>query len=160
MEMCVNLTHPPMDILDNTVIVNVFNNESSVYIPDGAVIASMLAIHVSDGIAIYTLHFLLSAPDVFDRREGVYPMALLTDYEEQTRSRNRIRNTVINATRRVICYDQPIYNDECLELSEYSGLQLDVREASVDLILVQERYDNAAIRIMDDDSQLLLYMLV
>ena len=43
---------------------------------------------------------------------------------------------------------------------EYAGLQLDVREASVDSVLVQERYDNAAILIVDDDSQLLLYMLV
>ena len=79
-------------------------------------------------------------------------MAPLTDYEEQTRSRNRIRNLLINATRRIICYNQPIYNDERLELSEYAGLQLDVREATVDLVLVQEHYDNAAIRILDDDS--------
>ena len=85
-------------------------------------------------------------------------MAPLTDYEEQTRSRNRIRNTVINATRRVICYDQPIYNDEHLELSEYAGLQLDVREASVDLVLVQEHYTNAAIQILDDDSELIYYV--
>ena len=83
-------------------------------------------------------------------------MAPLTDYQEQTRSRNIIRNTVINATRRIICYDQPIYNDERLELSEYAGLQLDVREASVDvsIVHVQEQYDNAAILIVDDDSQL------
>ena len=48
-EVCVNLTRP-LDILDNTVRVNVFKNESSVYIPDGAVIASMLKIHVSDAV--------------------------------------------------------------------------------------------------------------
>ena len=87
-------------------------------------------------------------------------MAPSTDYEEQTRSRNIIRNMLINATRRLICYDQPIYNDDRLELMEYAGLQLDVREASVDLVLVREQYDNAAILIVDDDSQLLLYMLV
>ena len=87
-------------------------------------------------------------------------MAPLTDYEEQTRSRNIIRNILINATRRVICYDQPIYDDERLELMEYAGLQLDVREATVDIVLVQEQYDNAAILILDDDSQLLLYILV
>ena len=86
-------------------------------------------------------------------------MAPLTDYQEQTRSRNIIRNTVINATRRVICYDQPIYNDEHLELSEYAGLQLDVREASVDLVLFQEHYANAAIQILDDDSEL-IYMYI
>ena len=84
-------------------------------------------------------------------------MAPRTDYQEQTRSRNIIRNMVINATRRVICYDQPIYNDERLELMEYAGLQLDVRDATVEVVLVRPRYDNATILIVDDDSQLLLY---
>ena len=83
-------------------------------------------------------------------------MAPLTDYQEQTRSRNIIRDELINATRRVICYHQPIYDDERLELMEYAGFQLDVREATV-LVEVQERYDYAAIQIVDDDSQLLLY---
>ena len=57
-------------------------------------------------------------------------MAPLTDYQEQTISQNIIRNILINETRRVICYDQPIYNDERLELMEYAGLQLNVREAT------------------------------
>ena len=64
-----------------------------------------------------------------------------------------MRNILINATRRVVCYDQIIYNDARLELSEYAGLQLSVREASVGLVLVQEQYDNAAILIVDDDSE-------
>ena len=83
-------------------------------------------------------------------------MAPLTDYEEQTWSQNRIRDKLINATGRVICYDQSIYNDEHLESSEYVGLQLDVREATVGIVVVQPQYDNAAILILDDDSQLLL----
>ena len=82
-------------------------------------------------------------------------MAPLTDYEEQTRSRNRIRNTFINSTTRAICYDQPIFNDNRLESSEYAGLQLNIRDASGGLVLVQEHYDNAAIQIVDDDRQLL-----
>ena len=45
-EVCVNLARPPRDILDNTVLVNVFKNESSVYIPGGAILASMLNFHV------------------------------------------------------------------------------------------------------------------
>ena len=98
--------------------------------------------------------FFLLAPDVFDPHVG-YRKDPQTDYEEQTRSQNRIRNEVISAKRRVVCYDQPIYNDARLELMEYAGLQLDVREATVDLVLVQEHYDNAAILIVDDDSQLL-----
>ena len=48
-EVCVNLTRP-QDILDETVRVNVFNNESSVYIPNGAVIASMLNFHESHAV--------------------------------------------------------------------------------------------------------------
>ena len=81
-------------------------------------------------------------------------MAPLTDYQEQTRSRNIIRNTVINATRRVVCYDQPIYDDVRLELPEYAGLTLDVRE-SPNLIItkVQSMYDQVAIQIVDDDSK-------
>ena len=94
---------------------------------------------------------------MFDRRLEIYPIAPLTDYEEQTRSRNLIRNISIYATRRIICYDQSIYSDERLELMEYVGLQLDVRGASVYLVEVQVPYDNAAILIQDDDSQLLLY---
>ena len=50
-EVCVNLTHPPIDSLDETVRVNVFNNESSIYIPHSAEVASMLNLHVSDGVA-------------------------------------------------------------------------------------------------------------
>ena len=49
-EVCVNLTHPPVDILDETVRVNVFNNESSVYIPDGTILASMSTFPLSDAI--------------------------------------------------------------------------------------------------------------
>ena len=94
--------------------------------------------------------------NVFDLHFGNYSTAPQIDYEEQTRSQNRIRNTVISATRRVICYDQPIYNDESLELPEYAGLQLSVRDASVGLVLVQEQYNNAAILILDNDSQLII----
>ena len=43
-EVCVNLTHSSNDIPDETVRVNVFNNESSMYIPDGADIASMIEV--------------------------------------------------------------------------------------------------------------------
>ena len=85
-------------------------------------------------------------------------MVPFTDYQEQTRSRNIIRNVLINATRRVVCYNQPIYNDERLELMEYAGFQLDVREATVVLVQVQEQYDNAAILILDDDSELHIAM--
>ena len=82
-------------------------------------------------------------------------MAQLTDYEEQTERRNRIRNMVISAMRRVICYNQPIYDDERLEVSEYMGLQLEVGDATFVLVEAQELYDNAVILILDDDGELL-----
>ena len=75
-----------------------------------------------------------------------------TDYEEQIRGINYIRNTVINTTRKVTCYNQTIY-DVRLEMSEYAGLTLAVRDATV-LTLVQPMYDEVAIQILDDDSKL------
>ena len=74
-----------------------------------------------------------------------------SDYEEQIRGINHIRNTVINATRRIICYNQIIYDDIRLEVSEYAGLTLAVRDSSV-LTLVRPLYDQVAIQILDDDS--------
>ena len=76
-----------------------------------------------------------------------------TDYEEQMRSNNRIRDTVINATRRIICYNLPIYDDMQLEVTEYAGLTLAVRDSSV-LTEVQPVYNQTAIQIIDDDSKL------
>ena len=70
-------------------------------------------------------------------------MAPRTDYEEQIRGINRIRNTVINAMRRIICYNLPIYGDIRLEMSEYAGLTLDIGDASV-LTLVRPMYDQVA----------------
>ena len=43
-QVCVNLTEPQIDILDETVRVEAINNESSVYIPADAVLASELHI--------------------------------------------------------------------------------------------------------------------
>ena len=78
-------------------------------------------------------------------------MAPMTDYEEQIRFANRIRNDIINATRRIICYNQIIYDDIRLEVSEYAGLTLAVRDSSV-ITLVRPLYDQVAIQILDDDS--------
>ena len=41
-EMCVNLTSPEKDIRDETVQVDVFHDDSSVYIPPNSVLASEL----------------------------------------------------------------------------------------------------------------------
>ena len=79
-------------------------------------------------------------------------MATMTDYEEQIRGNNHIRNAVITATSRIICYNQTIYDDIRLEMSEYAGLTLAVRDASV-LTEVQPMYDRATIMILDDDCK-------
>ena len=41
-EVCVNLTQPDTDILDNSVNVEVFVDDDSIYIPPNAPIASKL----------------------------------------------------------------------------------------------------------------------
>ena len=79
-------------------------------------------------------------------------MAPMTDYEEQIRGINHIRNTVINETRRIICYNQPIYDDMRLEMSEYAGLTLDIRDSSV-FTVVRPMYDQVAIEILDNDGK-------
>ena len=80
-------------------------------------------------------------------------MAEGTDYEQQIRGLNQIRNTVINATQRLVCYDQVIHNDLSLEGSEYAGLTLEVRDGSTVQTTVEPGYENAAILIVDDDSK-------
>ena len=39
-EVCVNLTHPPDDILDEQVSVLVFHNDGSIYVPPNPTFAS------------------------------------------------------------------------------------------------------------------------
>ena len=43
-EVCVNLTRPEIDILNETVQVDVFHDDSSVYIPPNSVLASELPV--------------------------------------------------------------------------------------------------------------------
>ena len=77
-----------------------------------------------------------------------------TDYAEQTFGVNAIDDKEINATRRVVCYNQPIYDDGRLEVSEYAGLTLDVvQHVTTVLTEVQDLYDFVSIRILDDDSE-------
>ena len=86
-------------------------------------------------------------------------MALGTDFEEQLDEFNRIRDMVINDTRRQICYDLAIYDDMRLEVSEYAGLTLTVRDTILDrvgtigLTEVHPMYNEVAILILDNDSE-------
>ena len=149
-EVCVNLTRPPVDILEETVRVRVTNDEGSIYIPAGVKLASESQLTVCI-VLMMTLRILSPAPDMPDFLSR-YLMLERTDYAEQTFGVNAINDQLINATMRIICYDQPIYDDGRLEVSEYAGLTLGVDEATV-LAEVQDLYDFASIRILDDDSE-------
>ena len=91
-------------------------------------------------------------PDPFNFLTQSYNMIPFSDYEQQQILSNRIRNIGINATRRVICYDQPIYDDMRLEVSEYFGMTLTVLFATI-LTNIRPMYDQVAILILDDDGE-------
>ena len=82
-------------------------------------------------------------------------MIPFSDYEQQQRLSNHIRNVGINATRRVICYNQVIYNDTRLEVAEYFGMTLTVQAMPPTTALTEVRpmYDQVAILILDDDGE-------
>ena len=93
-------------------------------------------------------------PDPFNFLTQSYNMIPFSDYEQQQVLSNRIRNIGINATRRIICYDQPIYDDTCLEASEYFGMTLTVQGMPPTTVLtgVRPMYDQVAILILDNDD--------
>ena len=69
----------------------------------------------------------------------------MTDYAQQTRSVNAIDDETITAEQRIICYDQPIYDDKQLEGEEWFGL-------GVTLVNVLFVYNETAVVIQDNDS--------
>ena len=79
---------------------------------------------------------------------GLYPMAPMTDYAQQTVAVNAIDDETITELTRIVCYDQPIYDDTLVESDEWLGLTLGVDRASV-LTKVRPLYDQAAILIRE-----------
>ena len=79
---------------------------------------------------------------------GLYPMAPMTDYAQQTVAVNAIDDETITELTRIVCYDQPIYDDMRLEGDEWLGLTLDVDRAGV-RTTVRHLYDQAAILIRE-----------
>ena len=84
-------------------------------------------------------------------------MAPLTDYAQQTIGTNAIddetiRENELNEIRRIVCYDQPIYDDMDSEGDEWLGLTLSVDRATV-LTIVRPMHDQAAILIQDNDGK-------
>ena len=94
-------------------------------------------------------------PDPFNFLTQSYEMIPCSDYEQQQLLSNRIRVVGINATSRVICYDQLIYDDMRLEVSEYFGMTLAVQGMPRTTVIteVQPMYDEVVILILDDDGE-------
>ena len=84
-------------------------------------------------------------------------MADGTDYAQQTVADNVIDDTFITQEMRVLCYNQPIYEDMHVELDEYAGLTLGVIDnnniLTTVVTIVQPMYDQASILIVDNDSE-------
>ena len=76
-----------------------------------------------------------------------------SDYEEETQFASTIRNTFIEELRREICYDQVVYDDERLELTETAGLEL-VPDDSDTVVEVEPFYGDSIFFIIDDDGML------
>ena len=81
-----------------------------------------------------------------------------TDFAQQTRVVNVIDDIIITKERRIICYNQPIYDDLRLEPDEYAGLTLGVIDENDEdnttvLTKVEQSYDQVAILIVDNDSE-------
>ncbi|CAI8052754.1 hypothetical protein GBAR_LOCUS28872 [Geodia barretti] len=129
--VCVNLTQPQIDILDETVNVFVMDNSSSVYIPADAPLATP------------------DPPDLLSQ----YAMIEGSDYAQQTSAVNVIDDTLITELMRIVCYSQPIYDDLRLELDEFVGLRLGVKDNELTTVLttVQPMYDQTSILIVDND---------
>ena len=92
-------------------------------------------------------------------------MAEGTDFAQQTRPVNVIDDIIITEERRIICYNQPIYDDPCLELDEYVGLTLGVIDEddfdrTTVLTQVEPLCNQTAILIVDNDSKFALYSSV
>ena len=146
-EVCVELTRPQFDILEEFVVVEVTDFPTSVVIPANVTLAS-------EPVSNYMHANLVSispAPDV-PNFLGLYPMAPMTDFSQHTVGVNEIDDETITELTRIVCYDQPIYEDMRLEGDEWLGLTLGVDRASV-LTTVRPLYDQAAILIQDNDSK-------
>ena len=106
-------------------------------------------------LIIHATLFPSLAPDVINTFTGMYPRLPMTDYEEHAIGISLIRDTRITATRRIICYNQTIYNDMRLEVAEYTGLGL-VPNTFLSTVLteVEPMYNESSILIIDDDGTL------
>ena len=106
---------------------------------------------------ILTTYFSISTAPDEPNFLSVYPVADGTDFAQQTPATNVIDDTFITQEMRVLCYNQPIYEDMRLEPNEYAGLTLGVIDnnniLTTVLTEVKTMYDQALILILDNDSE-------
>ena len=152
-EVCVNLTHPPDDIFDERVTVLVFHSDSSVYLPPNPSLACKQSLLLLCLTAIILHTSLFPAPDPPMGIFNSHNMIPGSDYEEETRFASTIRSTFIEEERRQICYDQVVYDDERLELTETAGLGL-VPDDLDTQVEVEPSYGDSIFFIIDDDGML------
>ena len=79
---------------------------------------------------------------------------MFSDYEQQIFDLIITHNIVFSATS-VICYNQTIYDDMRLEMSEYLGLTLTVEQNTVPTY-IPPKNSQVAIQILDNDSKQLI----
>ena len=89
------------------------------------------------------------SPDFLSR----YPMIEKTDFAQQTGPVNAIDDFFLTEVMRIVCYNQPIYEDLRLELDEYAGLTLGISTRTTFCIEIRQRHDEASILIVDNDSE-------
>ena len=81
-----------------------------------------------------------------------------TDFAAQTLTYNIIDDEELMELRRIVCYNQTIYDDTLVEGQEYIGLSLGIH-VSTAVTEVRTGYDQAAILIVDDDGKAAVYDL-
>ena len=79
-----------------------------------------------------------------------------SDYEEETRFFSTIRSTFIEEEKRQICYNQVVYDDERLELTETVGLAL-VPDDLDTQVEIEHFYGDSVFFIIDDDGMILIW---
>ena len=102
-----------------------------------------------------------TAPD--RQRLGIYPMVERTDYQEQRRGQNAIIDEQITEIKRVVCYNQVIYDDLRLESREFLGLTLEVQQVPFFTSIrthIEHFFGDAAIQIIDDDGKMGKYIIL
>ena len=67
---------------------------------------------------------------------------------------NPIMKMAISGRRRVICYHQTIYDDDCWERNEFFSLTLTVQDESAVTTVVDPQLSSAVVKIVDDDCEL------